>query len=220
METGIPIGTVVTIALLTLLPFALLATTSFAKMSVVLMALRNALGFGAVPSAMVVTLLAALLSALVMAPVFDDMVAAGSEPAARVDLAEPLSADSRGALAELYRKASQPLRAFLDRHIHPEERALLLRLAGESRPGRVVSPDDLTVLLPAFLLSELSEAFQLAFLILLPFVVVDLVVASVLTALGMPMLSPVTISLPIKLLLFVLLDGFLVLSEALVKGYL
>lgn len=224
MDAALPVGTLALVALLTLLPFGLLATTSFAKISIVLLALRNALGLTAAPSGMVVTLLAALLTLIVMTPVVDAVTLAAAEPASRVDLQRLDSKGSRQAMQETYDKAFAPLRAFLDRHTDLEERALFQRLATESRQqgptAEAVAADDLRVLLPAFLLSELAEAFQLAFLVLLPFVVVDLAVASVVTALGMQGLPPMGIALPLKLLLFVLAGGFTRISEALVTGYL
>lgn len=221
MDAALPVGTLALVALLTLLPFALLATTSFAKISIVLLALRNALGLSGAPSGMVVTLLAALLTLLVMTPTLDAVVAAAAEPAARIDTDRLTSPKSLQALRETYDKASSPLRAFLDRHTHDAERALMLRLANQRRPDGAPSlaRDDLRVLLPAFLLSELAEAFQVAFLLLLPFVVIDVAVASVMAALGMQALSPMGVALPLKLLLFVLVDGFARISEALVQGY-
>ncbi|MDD9967013.1 MAG: flagellar type III secretion system pore protein FliP [Myxococcales bacterium] len=216
----LPLGTIATIGLLSLLPFVLLATTSFVKMSVVLSALRSALGFGAVPSAMVVTVLAGLLSVHVMAPVVERMVAAGAAPAARIDFERPFATDgSAEAVRQLWQRASEPMRGFLSRHAHADELALFKDLAERAPAGPTVDQRDFRVLLPAFLISELGEAFQVAFLLLLPFVVIDVVIASVLVAMQLHSLSPALVSLPLKVLLFVMVDGFAVLSEALIASY-
>lgn len=216
-------GTLAGLFLLSALPFLLLATTSFVKLAVVFSALRSALGAVQVPSGMVVTLLSILLSAYVMAPVVDDVVAAAAKPAARVDLQHPASPDSLSALGDVWVAASAPVRAFLGKHAGEREREMFQRLADKARAagGRTPAPavDDLMVLMPAFLITELKEAFEIAFIIFLPFLVVELVVANVLTALGMHMLSAAAVSLPFKLLLFVLVDGWYLLSEALVMSY-
>ena len=116
----------------------------------------------------------------------------------------------------------EPLRAFLDRNAGDREQALFLDLARDARPDDQrdeVGEDDLLVLLPSFLVTELSEAFQIGFLVFLPFLVVDLVVSNVLASLGMQSLNPTQISMPFKLLLFVLVDGWYLLARALVLGY-
>jgi len=118
--------------------------------------------------------------------------------------------------------AKEPLRDFLLKHSHPRERAFFLRTAQKSLPaerGAQVAERDFIVVLPAFTVSELSAAFQIGFLIFLPFLVVDLVVSNILMAMGMQMLTPTTVSLPFKLLLFVLVDGWVKLSHGLVLSY-
>ena len=127
--------------------------------------------------------------------------------------------DALGAAVEA---GAGPLRAFLTRNAGARERALFLDLARQARPDDQrdrVGEDDVLVLLPAFLVTELSEAFQIGFLVFLPFLVVDLVVSNVLMSLGMHMLSPTQVSMPFKLLLFVLVDGWYLLARALVLGY-
>lgn len=217
---ALPMGTIGLALLLTLLPFALLATTSFVKLSVVLSLLRNAIGLSEVPSGMVITLLAGLLSLLVMAPVAEQVGRLAERPLSSPQLAAPLSAQGREAWRALGSAVAEPVRAFLLRHAGHKERALFKGMAQKARPGSKVSDKDLPVLLPAFLVTELSEALQLGFIVFLPFLVVDVLVATLLTALGMTSISAVTISLPLKLLLFVMVDGFYLLSEALVSGYL
>ncbi|MDF1565488.1 MAG: flagellar type III secretion system pore protein FliP [Deltaproteobacteria bacterium] len=207
--------TVILLALLSLLPFLAVMVTSFAKMAVVLGILRSALGSATVPPTTVLTSLALLLSCFVMAPVAQRAHAAQAE-AARAGASFEARLDA----------AAGPLRDFLLRHSRPEDRLLFLELAagGEGvAEGTSTPPGEapaLRILVPAFLLGELREAFRIGFLLFLPFLVVDLVVSAVTLSLGMHMLSPTTVSLPLKLLLFVATDGWQLLAEALVRGYL
>jgi type III secretion protein R len=175
-----------------------------------------------VPSGIVITALSGLLSLYVMAPVGEDIATAAGPAATRIDQNDPLRGDSADALFEAIEAGVVPLRAFLTRNAGERERGLFFDLARRARPEDrrgEVSRDDLLVVLPAFLITELSEAFQIGFLVFLPFLVVDMVVSNVLLALGMHMLSPTTVSLPFKLLLFVLVDGWYLLARALVLGY-
>lgn len=207
---------------LSLLPFAFMATTSFVKMTVVFSILRNAIGIGQVPSGMVIGALSMILSLYVMSPVGDAMFEAASPSLARVDRSAPFEGESLEAVIEAVERGAAPLGDFLERNASARERALFLDLARRVRPPERrldVSADDLLVVLPAFLITELAEAFQIGFLVFVPFLVVDMVVANVLLALGMHMLSPTTISLPFKLLLFVLVEGWYLLARALVLGY-
>jgi type III secretion protein R len=220
-EGALSLTTLLAIGALALLPLLLIAATSFAKLAVVFTILRNALGASEVPSAAIITALAAILSVYVMAPVATQMAQRGAPAGARVDMHDPLSAGSRGALLEAVSAASEPLARFLERNAGAAEKKLFLDLARRARsadPSRVEA-GGIFVLLPAFLITELKEAFQIGLLVLLPFVIVDLVVGSILVAVGMPTLSPAVIALPFKLLLFVLVNGWYVLSEALVSGY-
>jgi type III secretion protein R len=217
-----PLVTLIALGALTLLPFAFMVTTSFVKISVVFSILRNALGTGQVPSGMVITALAGLLSLYVMAPVGQDIATAAAPAVERIDRDDPLEGESMDAVFEAIEEGAGPLREFLVRNAGTRERGLFYDLARRSRgPDREdeVERDDMLVVLPAFLITELAEAFQIGFLVFLPFLVVDMVVSNVLLALGMHMLSPTTVSLPFKLLLFVLVDGWYVLAQALVAGY-
>jgi type III secretion protein R len=221
-EGALSLTTLLAIGALALLPLLLIAATSFAKLAVVLTLLRNALGASEIPSAAIITALAAILSVYVMAPVATQMAQRGAPAGARVDMRDPLSsAGSRGALLEAVSAAAEPLAAFLDRNAGPAEKKLFLDLARRARSGDSgsIAAGDIFVVLPAFLITELKEAFQIGVLVLLPFVIVDLVVGSILVAVGMSTLSPAVIALPFKLLLFVLVNGWYVLSEALVAGY-
>ena len=224
MSSAISLPTLLAVAAFAVLPLLLVSATSFAKLSVVFSLLRNALGAADVPSGAIVTALAAILSAYVMAPVAAEMAKQSAPATARIDLGDPLSAHSKDAVLEAFSLSAGPLAAFLKRNAGSAERALFLDLANRARPAAAATPstlrgDELSVVLPAFLISELKEAFQIGLLVLLPFVIIDLVVASILMSLGMTMLPPSAVALPFKLLLFVLVDGFYVLSRALVSGY-
>jgi type III secretion protein R len=219
---GFSLGTLLTIAAFGVLPLLLIAATSFAKLAIVFSLLRNALGAQDVPSGAVVTALAAILSAYVMTPVAAEMAAASAPASARIDVADPLGGSSRGAVLDALKLAIPPLAAFLKRNAGDAERTLFIDLAHRARPNEPASStsgDELAVVLPAFLITELKEAFQIGLLVLLPFVIIDLVVASLLMSLGMTALPPAAVALPFKLLLFVLVDGWYVLSQSLVAGY-
>jgi type III secretion protein R len=209
-----PLTTGIGLALLGLLPFLLVVTTSFAKFAVVLSILRSALGTQNVPPNVVLASLALILSAYVMAPVFS---AVGEEVAPMLELS-PAETRDLDAWPERVERAASPLRRFLALNSGEAEVALFTELRGHEIPGQI---EDLpfSVALPAFTITELSEAFQIGFLLFLPFLILDLVVGSVLLSLGMHMLSPTTVSMPFKLLLFVLINGWVVLSESLVLGY-
>ncbi len=196
----------------TLLPVALVTLTSFLKISVVLSVLRSALGAPQVPPSTVVTGLALLLTLGVMSPVAEQaMEAARAAPAGR-GVAGTLDAAAR---------AAGPLKAFLSHHARADDRQTFLDISARLR-GPALAPaaaDDLAVLAPAFVVSELRRAFTIGFLVFVPFLVVDLVIANVLLALGLTQLSPTSVSLPFKLLLFVAVDGWKVLARGLVLAY-
>ena len=218
-----PLTTVLALSLLSLLPFLLMMSTSFVKFSVVFAILRSALGLQQVPPPAVTTGLALVLTAYVMAPV-------GTQA---YDAVQPLLMESSGQdvvspggaqmVLEAVSRAREPLRAFLFKHAHLKERAAFHQMALRMGPPswkESLKDTDLLVLVPAFTVSELTEAFMIGFLIFLPFLVIDMVVSNLLLAMGMHMLSPVTISMPFKLLLFVLVDGWDLLVRGLVQGYL
>lgn len=202
------------LAAMALLPFAVMMLTSFSKIVVVLSILRSAMGTQQAPPTMVLTGLAAVLSASIMTPTVEQMWAAGQT-----------TYEATGSAVELARRAETvlaPLREFLVRHGSPEERARFVDLARELRPGEAsphVSEADLTILVPAFVITELKEAFLIGFLVFLPFLVLDMLIANVLLALGMQTLSPGQVSLPFKVLLFVAVDGWSLLSRGLILGY-
>ncbi len=207
-----PVTMVVMLALLSLAPFAMLVLTSFSKMAVVFSLMRTAMGAQQAPPSIVLTGLAVVLSGYVMAPVVQEMVERGRA----VDLSsEPAH------LLKSSARIAEPLREFLVKHGDPAQRGQLVELAMELRPPETapLAESDLAVVIPAFVLTELKEAFQLGFLVFLPFLVIDMVVANVLLALGMQTLSPTQVSLAFKVLLFVAVDGWSLLARGLMLGY-
>ncbi|NOZ87368.1 MAG: EscR/YscR/HrcR family type III secretion system export apparatus protein [Deltaproteobacteria bacterium] len=208
-----PLSFIFLLALLSLAPFFLVVTTSFLKITVVLGLLRSALGTPRVPPTMVITGLAMALTVVVMAPT-------ASKVASVVE--KGLSTDSLKTkdVIDVARKAKEPIKAFLSAHAHKDAVDVIYKIAERARPDTEIKRSDLMVVIPAFILSELKEAFLIGFVIFLPFLVLDLVVANVLLALGMHMLSPTTVSLPFKLLLFVAVDGWTMIIKGLLEGYL
>ncbi len=187
----------VLMTVLTLLPAFLLMMTSFTRIVIVLAILRQALGTAQTPSNQIVIGLALFLTFFIMAPVFQQTYSTSVQPY----LEEKIDA---GAAIEL---AKKPFRKFMLGQIRDSDLQLYLDISGTAPPA---SLDDVpfTVLMPSFITSELKTAFQIGFLLFIPFLIIDLVVASVLMSMGMLMLSPMMISLPFKLMLFVLVDGW------------
>ena len=193
---------------LSLLPAGLIMMTSFTRIIVVLAILRQAMGTAQTPSNQILLGLALFLSLFIMAPVFQKAYEEGLEPY----LAETLPAE------QALQKAAQPFRQFMLDQTREEDLLMFTRISGRnSLPSRDEVP--FSLLLPSFVTSELKTAFQIGFLIFLPFLVIDLVVASVLMAMGMMMLSPMIISLPFKLMLFVLVDGWSLIMGTLASSF-
>jgi type III secretion protein R len=214
---GKPLALVVALALVSLLPFAFMSVTAFVKISTVMQITKSAIGAQNVPSNTVVMALAAALTLLAMAPVGEKIM----------DRAAPIvngkgAKDTTELVAAGIDAVREPMRDFLKNNSSAKEKERFFQVAREARPAAEkakVTPNDLPVLVPAFVTTELTEAFALGFLIFLPFLVIDLVVSNILLALGMQMLSPTQVSLPFKLLLFVAIDGWGLLAQALVAGY-
>ncbi|HUD26461.1 MAG TPA: type III secretion system export apparatus subunit SctR [Burkholderiaceae bacterium] len=209
-----PSSALLTVIVLALVPFVAVMVTSFTKLVVVLSLLRNALGLQQVPPNVVLNGLALVLSIYVMYPV-------GAEMSAKAQGIDQIASSTKNMLAAAD-AAKEPLRAFLLRHSRPLERAFFLKTARQAlKPEQAAQLDerDFLVVVPAFTVSELSVAFEIGFLIFLPFLVIDLVISNVLMAMGMMMLSPTTVSMPFKLLLFVLIDGWVKLVHGLVLTY-
>ncbi|PVM89186.1 EscR/YscR/HrcR family type III secretion system export apparatus protein [Caulobacter radicis] len=212
-----PGSALITVILLALAPFVAVMVTSFTKIVVTLSLLRNALGLQQVPPNIVLNGLALILTLYVMYPVGQQIAAANQD----VKPIAAVSSDTQ-ALFTYADKAKEPLREFLIKHSTPRERAFFLKTAQRingPEKARALTQRDFIVVVPAFTVSELAAAFQIGFLIFLPFLIIDLVVSNILLAMGMMMLSPTTVSLPFKLLLFVLIDGWVKLSHGLVLSY-
>lgn len=210
-----PFSLVLALALLGLLPFIFMSLTAFVKISTVLQITKSAIGAQSVPSNTVVMALAAALTLLAMAPVGDTI-------SQRVAIAIADNKPTAQMAADIYEAAAEPLRSFLKANAAPRETQRFFQLARAARPADsrdAVTNDDFAVIIPAFMVTELIEAFALGFAIFLPFLVLDIVVGNVLMALGMQMMNPTQVSLPFKLLLFVAADGWGLLAQALVTGY-
>jgi type III secretion protein R len=202
---------------LALAPYIAVMVTAFTKLVVVFSLLRNALGLQQTPPNIVMNGLAIILSVYVMYPVGLEMA-----EAAKPAFAQSQQRLAAGDLFSAAERAKEPLRRFLVKHTADSERVFFLETAQRMLPEpkrATVTRDDLIVVVPAFTVNELARAFRIGFILFLPFLVIDLIVANILQALGMVMLSPITISLPFKLLLFVLLDGWSKLIHGLVLTY-
>jgi type III secretion protein R len=210
-------------AALSLVPFVLLMMTSFVRISVVLSILRSAIGTPSVPPTQVLTGLSLVLTLAIMAPTGERMYAAVAPVLGMAAGADLTGGETIAALETAADRGKEPLREFLLKHTGAAERASFLALAIKMRTPAEragVSDRDFGVLVPAFVTSELRRAFQIGFLLFIPFLVVDMVIANLLLALGMHMLSPTTVSLPFKLLLFVLADGWNLVVKGLLGSYL
>lgn len=196
------------ITILSLAPSILVMVTSFTRIVVVLSLLRTAIGLQTAPPNTVIVSLALFLTAFIMAPTFQEAYDAGIQPLI----------DESIELDQAFERASEPFHRFMSAHVRENDLRLFLDLSATPTPeGPEAIP--LTVLVPAFMISELRRAFEIGFLLFVPFIVIDLVVASVLMSMGMMMLPPVIISLPFKLIFFVLVDGWNLVAGSLVQSY-
>ncbi len=218
-QFGSPITLMIIMGVLSLAPFMLIMLTSFVKISVVLSILRNALGTQQIPPNQVITGLAFVLTIFVMIPVAKEAVTE-----ANISTQSSSAVFSERSIKDLIeggKRGREPVRRFLLHHAHEKDRLLFVdlafRLGGD--PNNIIDPESFQVLIPAFVISELKESFQIGFIIFIPFLVIDMVVANVLLSLGMMMLSPTPIALPFKILLFVLVDGWFLIVQGLVLGY-
>jgi len=209
-----PFFLIALLAGLSLAPFVVVMVTSYVKLVVVFSLIRNALGIQQIPPNMVINGLAVILSIYIMAPVGYDML----DRIHHIDTKEK----NVETLKKISQEAKEPLKKFLIKHCSKREISFFLRSAQKLWPkerARDLRKDDLLLLVPSFAVIELTSAFQIGFLLYLPFIVIDLVISNILMAMGMMMVSPMTISLPFKLLLFVLLDGWTKLTHGLVLTY-
>nr|WP_283789924.1 flagellar type III secretion system pore protein FliP [Bermanella sp. WJH001]MDJ1539831.1 flagellar type III secretion system pore protein FliP [Bermanella sp. WJH001] len=195
-------------SMLTILPTLIIMMTSFTRIIVVFAILRQALGLQQTPSNQILLGLAMFLSMFIMMPVFKVMNETAIQPYINEQIM-PL---------EALEKASIPLREFMLAQIREDDLTLFVRLSGEKDIASA-SETPLHILIPAFVTSELKTAFQIGFMLFIPFLIIDLVVASVLMAMGMMMLSPIIISLPFKIMLFVLVDGWAMVIGTLAASY-
>jgi len=197
------------ITVLSLAPSILIMTTSFVRIVVVLSLLRTAIGLQQAPPNVVIVSLSLFLTAFVMQPVWNQAYEAGIGPVLREEM--PLD--------EAFPRVAEPLKRFMAAQAREQDLALFIDLADlESAPERVEDVP-LRVLAPAFMVSELRRAFEIGFMLFVPFVIIDLVVASLLMAMGMMMMPPVTVSLPFKLIFFVLVDGWRLVAGSLVESF-
>ncbi len=196
------------LTVLSIAPALLLMTTSFTKIIVVLSLTRNALGLQGVPPNQVLAGLALFLSLFVMGPVLSAINTTALQPYLNGTLS----------FSQAFDTGKMPLEKFMLANTRPEELALMVKVSNEPAPA---TPEDvsLTTLIPAFILSELRAAFIIGFVIFVPFLIIDMVVSAGLMSVGMMMLPPVLVSLPFKLLLFVLVNGWALIISALVKSY-
>ena len=204
---------------MSLLPFLAMVSTSYLKIVVVISLVRNALGIQSIPPNMVVNAIALILSFYVMAPVVEKGWNIYKEESA-INKVEKKQYDTQIAL-----KAAEPMREWLIKQTDEKSRAFFVSTAEQlwAKDGEEtaeVDPDSFFILIPSFCVSELTKAFQIGFLVYLPFIAIDIIVSNILLAMGMMMVSPVTISLPFKLLLFVMVNGWTLLIQGLVRGYI
>ena len=229
-----PFSLIVLFVGLSLLPFVAMIATSYLKIVVVMSLIRNALGIQSIPPNMVINALAMILTFYIMAPVASESwgiaqkelgkqaaSASGATQSAKPPNQQPAALSIS---TEAIGKAAEPFRKFLSDHTSARERAFFVSTAetlwGKNGEPAVVDPESFYILLPSFCVSELTKAFQIGFLVYLPFIAIDIIVSNILLAMGMMMVSPVTISLPFKLLLFVMVNGWTLLIQGLVRGYL
>ena len=205
---SMPLQVLALMTAITFLPAALMGLTAFTRIIIVLGLLRQALGTGQTPSNQVLLALSLFLTAMIMMPVFDQAWAAGIAPYLNDQM------DFKSA----WTAASEPFRGFMLAQVRQND---LMTFAGLSHTGPYASPQDVPfgVLAASFLTSELKTAFEIAFLVYIPFVIIDLVVASVLMSMGMMMLSPMLVSAPFKILLFVLVDGWVLVVGSLAASF-
>ncbi len=202
----------ITLLALGLLPFVAMVVTSYTKIVIVLGLLRNALGTQQVPPSTVTNGIALIITCFVMAPV-------GMQA---YESAQNAQQDGAGQVIQMFESVREPFRQFLVKHAGTREKAFFMRSVKEIWPPNLASKvheDDLIVLAPAFTVSELTAAFKIGFLLYLVFIVIDLVIANILMALGLSQVTPTNIAIPFKLMLFVVMDGWSMLLHGLVSTY-
>ena len=196
------------LTILTLAPALVIMTTSFTRFVIVLSLLRQAIGTPQTPSNQIVIGMALFLTLFVMMPVYEEVNRDALQPYLEEQIPQK----------EFLDRASLPIKRFMQRYTREKDLALFIRIAKLKRP-RTLEDVPIHVIIPAFVLSELKTAFQIGFLLYVPFLVIDMVVASILMAMGMMMMPPIMISLPFKLMLFVLVDGWHLIIGSMVTSF-
>ena len=207
-QTSVVLQIFLLLTVLSLAPAILIMLTSFTRIAIVLSVLRQAIGTQSMPPNQVIIGLALFLTFFVMSPVWEKVNQAALTPYLESQITQQ----------EALGRAMEPVRDFMFKQTREKDLAMLMEIAKAPRPKSLADVPT-TVLIPSFIISELKTAFQMAFMLYVPFLIIDMVVASVLLSMGMMMLPPVMISLPFKLMLFVLADGWHLIVGSLVKGF-
>lgn len=209
--TGLTERALQMVALLTVLslaPSILIMVTSFARIAIVLSLLRSAIGTQSAPPNTVLTGLALFLTFFVMSPTFETAYNNGVKPLVAGQIQE----------VEAFERTTAPFKTFMLKHVRPTDLELFLDISRQPRPA-TPEATPLQSLIPAFMISELRRAFEIGFLLFLPFLIIDLVVSSILISMGMMMVPPATVALPFKLIFFVLVDGWRLVAGSLVQSF-
>lgn len=207
-DFAVTIKIILLITLLTLAPAILIILTSFTRIVIVLSLLRHALSTQQIPPNQVIIGLSLFLTFFIMTPVIDEINIQAVQPYMRQEITQ----------REAFSRAVVPLRAFMLKHTRQKDLALFVRVAKFPQPANE-SELPTRVVIPAFMISELQTAFQMGFMLFIPFLIIDMVVASVLMSMGMLMLPPIMVSLPFKILLFILVDGWNLLIQSIVLSF-
>jgi flagellar biosynthetic protein FliP len=200
---------IILITALSLAPSLVVMMTSFTRIIVALSFLRSGLGMQTTPANIIIVSLALVLTGYVMAPTFDQAWRTGIRPFSDGQITQDVAID----------KVAEPFRAFMQRNVREKELALFQNLAAQAEFGAQPSANDLRILVPAFMVSELRRGFEIGFLIVLPFLIIDIAVATITMSMGMMMLPPTVLSLPFKVMFFVLIDGWSLLIGNLVRSF-
>jgi flagellar biosynthetic protein FliP len=208
-DVSVTLQIIFLLTILTLAPAILILLTSFTRIIIVFSFLRTAMGTQQMPPNQILVGLALFLTFFIMSPVFSEMNKIGLKP----------YLDGKITFTQAFEKAKKPLRQFILKNTRKKDVLLFLEISGKKKPK---TPDEIPdlVLVPAFVISELQTAFQMGFMLFLPFLIIDFVIASVLLSMGMMMLPPVMISLPFKILLFILVDGWNLIVGSVVKSFM
>jgi type III secretion protein R len=209
------LGVIAAVGLIGLLPMLVVCTTAYAKLAIVFLIIRNALGIQQMPPTLLLNAMALILTVFIMAPVIRDVYGVVADPRARYETISDWERTAGDAI--------QPIKRFMDKHTDPQTAAFFRDATqriwepGRQAPGGAL--EEFAIRIPAFLVSELKRAFEIGFLLYLPFLAIDFAVSAILLAMGMQMMSPPVISTPLKLLLFVAVDGWGRLIQGLVLSY-